>query len=59
MVYMNKVSGEYYVFDKAGKWQNLEHPLLSLKERFLEHNWMHTFVNPMCCGNGGNITPLY
>ena len=42
MIYFNYISGEYFLFDKEGKWkkEGVKHPKLSLDENYCEQTWM-------------------
>lgn len=56
MVFVNKKVMEFLVFDRDGAWheEGVNHPLLSMKERYNEHKWMDFTAIPKANINGGN-----
>lgn len=57
MVYLNRSEQEFLVFDKEGEWkeEGVNHPLLSMEQRFREHQWMDTVAGPKAEQQGGNV----
>lgn len=56
MVYLNRADQEFLVFDKEGDWkEGVSHPLLSMEQRFNEHQWMDTVAGPKAEQHGGNV----
>lgn len=61
MLYLNKRTSEFYVFDKESSWkeEGVNHPLLSWAARFKEYEWTDFTAGNSADANGGKVTPTF
>mmetsp|Transcript_1934 Transcript_1934/g.4292 ORF Transcript_1934/g.4292 Transcript_1934/m.4292 type:complete len:211 (+) Transcript_1934:1810-2442(+) len=61
MIYVNKRTNVFYVFDKQGSWkeEGVSHPMLAWEERFREFEWMDVGRSGSSDCSGGAVKPTF